>query len=151
MLWHWDAFASSENCLLNQDLLLQQIELLLCDRCQGCRQEQGGFTLKFRELGWGQGASQVQGWRVGPLQARGAVLLAWGSAVLGGSGNSDGKESACSVGDPGLIPGSGRSPREGNGNPLQYSCLEKSHGPRSLVGFIGVAKSWTRLSNFSSS
>ena len=40
---------------------------------------------------------------------------------VGGSGNSDGKESACSVGDPGLIPGSGRSPREGNGNPLQYS------------------------------
>ena len=36
---------------------------------------------------------------------------------------SDGKESACNVGHPGLIPGSGRSPREGNGNPLQYSCL----------------------------
>ena len=40
-------------------------------------------------------------------------------------GGSDGKESACSVGDPGSIPGSGRSPGEGNGNPLQYSCLEK--------------------------
>ena len=39
---------------------------------------------------------------------------------------SDGKESACSSGDPGLIPGSGRSPGEGNGNPLQYSCLENS-------------------------
>ena len=37
---------------------------------------------------------------------------------------SDGKESACSAGDPGLIPGSGRSPGEGNGYPLQYSCLE---------------------------
>ena len=34
------------------------------------------------------------------------------------------KESACSAGDPGSIPESGRSPREGNGNPLQYSCLE---------------------------
>ena len=34
------------------------------------------------------------------------------------------KESACWVGDPGLIPGLGRSPGEGNGNPLQYSCLE---------------------------
>ena len=33
-------------------------------------------------------------------------------------------ESACSVGDPGMIPGSGRSPGEGNGNPFQYSCLE---------------------------
>ena len=41
-------------------------------------------------------------------------------------GGSDGKESACNAGDPGLIPGSGRSPGEGNGNPLQYSCLENS-------------------------
>ena len=40
-------------------------------------------------------------------------------------GGSDGKRSVCNVGDPGLIPGSGRSPGEGNGNPLQYSCLEK--------------------------
>ena len=39
---------------------------------------------------------------------------------------SDGKESACNAGDPGSIPGSGRSPGEGNGNPLQYSCLENS-------------------------
>ena len=39
---------------------------------------------------------------------------------------SDGKESACNGGDLGLIPGSGRSPGEGNGNPLQYSCLEAS-------------------------
>ena len=37
---------------------------------------------------------------------------------------SDGKASACNAGDPGSIPGSGRSPGEGNGNPLQYSCLE---------------------------
>ena len=36
----------------------------------------------------------------------------------------DSKSSACHAGDPGLIPGSGRSPGEGNGNPLQYSCLE---------------------------
>ena len=39
-------------------------------------------------------------------------------------GSSAGKESACSARDPDLIPGSGRSPGEGNGNPLQYSCLE---------------------------
>ena len=37
---------------------------------------------------------------------------------------SDGKESACNAGDPGLIPGSGRSPGEGHSNPLQYFCLE---------------------------
>ena len=39
---------------------------------------------------------------------------------------SDGKESACNVGDLSLIPGLGRFPGEGNGNPLQYSCLENS-------------------------
>ena len=39
-------------------------------------------------------------------------------------GGSDGKESACNAGDLGSIPGSRRSPGEGNGNPLQYSCLE---------------------------
>ena len=38
-------------------------------------------------------------------------------------GGSDGKEYACGAGDPDLIPGLGRSPGEGNGNPLQYSCL----------------------------
>ena len=41
-------------------------------------------------------------------------------------GGSDGKESAYTAGDPGLITGSGRPPGEGNGNPLQYSCLENS-------------------------
>ena len=41
-------------------------------------------------------------------------------------GSSDGKVSDCNVGNLGLIPGSGRSPGEGNDNPLQYSCLEKS-------------------------
>ena len=39
-------------------------------------------------------------------------------------GGTDGKKSACNVGDPGSIPGLGRSPGEGNGNPVQYSCLE---------------------------
>ena len=42
---------------------------------------------------------------------------------LGLPGGSEGRGSACNVGDPGLIPGSGRSPGEGNGNPLQYPCL----------------------------
>ena len=41
-------------------------------------------------------------------------------------GGSDSKESACNAGDPGSIPGSGRSPGAGNGNPLQYSYLENS-------------------------
>ena len=42
---------------------------------------------------------------------------------VGFPGGSDSKESACGAGNQGLIPGSGRSPGEGNGNPLQYSCL----------------------------
>ena len=57
------------------------------------------------------------------------------------------KKSACDVGDKGLIPGSGRSPGEGNGNPLQHYCLEFRE-QRSLAGIVhGVAKSRTRLSN----
>ena len=47
---------------------------------------------------------------------------------MGFPGGSDCKESACSVGDLGLIPSLGRSPGGGHGNPLQYSCLENPHG-----------------------
>ena len=55
--------------------------------------------------------------------------------LLDFSGGSDGKASAYNAGDQGSIPGLGRSPGEGNGNPLQYSCLEKFHRWRSLVGY----------------
>ena len=48
---------------------------------------------------------------------------------------SDGKESACNAGNLGSIPGLGRSPGGGHGNPLQYSCLENPHGQRSLAGY----------------
>ena len=48
------------------------------------------------------------------------------SESQGFSGGSDGKESTCNVGDRGSIPGSGRSPGEGNGYLLQYSCLANS-------------------------
>ena len=51
-------------------------------------------------------------------------------------GGSDGKaDSTCNVGDLGSIPGLGRSPGGGHGNPLQYSCLENPHGQRSLAGY----------------
>ena len=49
--------------------------------------------------------------------------------------SSAGKESACNAGDPGSVPGLGRSLAGGHGNPLQYSCLEKSHGQRILEGY----------------
>ena len=49
--------------------------------------------------------------------------------------DSHSKESTCIVGDPSLIPGLGRSPGEGHGDTLQYSCLENPHGQRSLVDY----------------
>ena len=64
--------------------------------------------------------------------------------VKGFPGGSAGKESACSVGDLGLIPGLGRSPGEGKGYPLQYSGLENSMD--CIVH--GIAKSQTQLSDF---
>ena len=54
---------------------------------------------------------------------------------MGFPGGTDGKESACNVRDLGSIPGLERSPGEGNGNPLQYSCRENPHGQRSLMGY----------------
>ena len=52
---------------------------------------------------------------------------------LGFPGGPDGKESTCNIGDLGSIPGLGRTPGGGHGSPLQYSCLENPHGPRSLA------------------
>ena len=58
-------------------------------------------------------------------------------------------ESACNAGDPGLIPEWGRFPGEGNGNPLQCSCLENPmDGGAWQATVLGVAKSQTGLSNF---
>ena len=64
-------------------------------------------------------------------------------------GGSDGKAPVYNVGDLGSIPGSGRSPGEGNGNPLQYSCLENPmDGGAWWAAVHGVTKSWTGLSDF---
>ena len=63
-------------------------------------------------------------------------------------GGSDSKESTFNAGDPGFIPGSGRSSVEGNGNALQYSCLGNSTEREAWWAIVhGVAKSWTRLSD----
>ena len=57
---------------------------------------------------------------------------------------SNGKEYACHVADPGLIPGLGRSPGEENGYPLQYFCLENSMDRGCWQATVhGIAKSWT--------
>ena len=64
-------------------------------------------------------------------------------------GGSEVKASACNVGDLGSIPGSGRSPGEGNGNSLQYSCLENPMDRGAWWATVhGVTKSWTQLSDF---
>ena len=69
--------------------------------------------------------------------------------LLGFPGGSDSKESACNVGDLGLIPGSGRFPGEGNDNPLQYSCLENSMDRGAWGATVhGVTKSQTQLRDF---
>ena len=68
------------------------------------------------------------------------VLLIITSRPLG----SDGKESAWDARDPGSIPGLGRSPGEGNGKPLQYSCLENPMGRGGWWATVHrVEKSWT--------
>ena len=62
--------------------------------------------------------------------------------------SSHGKESSCNAGDLGSIPGSERSLGEGNGNPLQYSCLENPMNRGAWWAIVhGIAKSWTRLNN----
>ena len=67
---------------------------------------------------------------------------------MGFPGGQQSKESACNAGDLGLIPGLGRSPREGNGYLLQYSCLENSIEKGAWWATVhGVAKSWIQLSD----
>ena len=64
-------------------------------------------------------------------------------------GGSEDKASACDAGGPGSIPGWGRSPGEGNGNPLQYSGLENPMDRGAWWATVHrVAKSWTRLSDY---
>ena len=71
------------------------------------------------------------------------------STQLSFLGGSEGKESACNAGDLGSIPGLGRFPGEGNGNALQYSCLENSMDEGACRNTArGIAKSRKRLSNF---
>ena len=78
-----------------------------------------------------------------------SLSLLYYSIGLYSPGGSDGKESACSVGDLGSIPESGRSSGEGNGNPLQYSCLGNPMEWRAWQATVhGVAKSRTWLSSF---
>ena len=79
-------------------------------------------------------------------------FICYNYVCIGFPGGSEVKASACNVGDLGSIPGLGRSPGEGNGNPLQYSCLKNPMDGGAWWGTVHrVAKSWTRLSDFTHS
>ena len=69
-------------------------------------------------------------------------------AYMGFPDDSEGKESACTAGDPCSVPGLGRSPGEGNGNPFQYSCLENFMDRGAWWATVhGIAKNWTPLND----
>ena len=91
--------------ILRVGIRVRQVEVLWHKICITLRQN----SFFFYFLNWG----------IVHLQC--CVSFKWGFP-----GGSDSKDSACIMGDPGPIPGSGRSPGEENGNPLQYSCLENS-------------------------
>ena len=101
------------------------------------------FKWRCQGFGWTQ-ESAVQdrssGWR--------EQFQYWNSHNLASPGGSDGKESAYNAGDPGSTSGSGKSPGEGNGIPLQYSCLGNpmDRGARRAT-VHGVGKSWTQLND----
>ena len=83
-----------------------------------------GFLLQCRRHGFSSWVGKIP-WRREWLP----------TPVLGFPSGSDGKESACSAGDLGSVPGLGISPGEGKGNPLQYSCLENSMDRGALVSY----------------
>ena len=77
-------------------------------------------------------------------------LMAFFLGLGRGLGGSEVKASASNAGDPGSIPGSGRSPGEANGNPLQYSCLENPMDRGAWWATVHrVTKSWTQLKRYS--
>ena len=116
---------------------LLQSCLTLCDPMH--RSPPGSFVhgiLQARTLEWvarpsSRESSQPRDW----TDVSYLSLLHWKAGSWVPPCSSDGKESACNVGDLGLIPESGRSPRERNGNPLQYSCLENSKDREAWGGY----------------
>ena len=102
----------------------------MVSRCKGLY---GSLAGKESACNAGDPSSWFLGWEVPP--EKGEATL---SSILGltwYSWASDSKEPICNQRDLGSIPGLGRSPGWGHGNPLQYSCLENPHGQRRLVGY----------------
>ena len=115
------------------------------------------FTFHFHALEKEMAThSSVLAWRI-PGTGEPGGLLSVGSHRVGhdwsdlAAAAAEVKASACNAGDLDSIPGSGRSPGEGNGNPLHYSCLENPMGRGAWWAIVhGVTKSQTRLSDFTS-
>ena len=120
--------------------------MLLCKRGEGSSFANFGFWLK--DFGEGlrgvdcngiQSVLDCRSWCSGITQDSHSCDPGFFSqaahAILGFSGGSEGKASACNMGDLGSIPGLGRSPGGGHSGSLQYSCLMKPHGERSLAGY----------------
>ena len=88
-------------------------------------------------------------WQVGLSRETSIQALLVSLVTVGFPGGLDGKESACNVGDRGSIPGLGRSPGEGNDNPLQYCCLENTMDRGAWQAPVhGVTKDRTPLSDW---
>ena len=84
-------------------------------------------------------------WQIRASRSRAMIKWIWHRGIPGGS---DSKGVACNAGDPGLILGLGRSPGEGNGHPLQCSCLENSMNRGAWQATVhGLTKSWSWLSD----
>ena len=106
--------------------------------------------LKMREVRLGRLSSLfvMNSAEIGNQISLSLEILFFITAYVATKEGSDGKESTCYAEDLGSIPGWGRSPGEGNGNPLQYSCLEDPMDRGAWWATVyGVAKSWTRLSD----
>ena len=114
--------------------------------------EEGMSFLLESPTNSGQAANQSQvlysNWPFNHLFDASLPVQVFLPSYLGFPCHSVGKESACNAGDLDSVLGSGRSPGEGNGNPLQYYCLENPMDRGAWKATVyGVAKSWTRLSN----
>ena len=98
---------------------------LIVSKHTACQLYNNKEPLDKFEFGHSSWVRKIPWRRIGyPLQ------YSWASLVA-----SDGTESTCNAGDLGSIPGLGRSPGGGHGNPLQYSCLENPHGQRNLADY----------------
>ena len=149
-------------------LLLWQVKVLVSQLCLPGSSVHG--ILQAKNIGVGcyfllQGIFSTQGSNPGFLHCRQTVYClsyqgssgklptfpltncpkyTWNEGFPGGS---DGKESACSAGDPGSTPGSGRTPQERNGCPLQYSCLENPMdrgAQRATVHRVAKSQTWLK-------